>query len=73
MKTMLPGSVGGEENATRFQCFFSSCGPRGGQGAASYLDNHDDDDYVIASMLAMMNIALQTLQNLMRKIREKSF
>ena len=64
MKTMLPGSVGGEENATRFQCFFSSCGPRGGQGAASYFDNHGDDDYVIASMLAMINTALKMSQKL---------
>ena len=28
MKTILPGSVGGEENATRFQCFSSSWDPR---------------------------------------------
>ena len=75
MKTILPGSVGGEENATRFQCFSSSCDPRWGQGAASCFDNDDNGDveFLIASMLAMINIALQTLQNLMRKIREKSF
>ena len=45
MKTKLPGSVGGEENATRFQCFSSSCDPRWGQGAASDFDNDDDADY----------------------------
>ena len=75
MKTILPGSVGGEENATRFQCFSSSCDPRWGQGAASCFDNDDNGDveFLIASMLAMINIALQTLQNLRRKIREKSF
>ena len=30
-------------------------------------DDNDDHDYVIASMLAMINIALKTSQNLRRK------
>ena len=59
MKTKLPGSVGGEENATRFQCFSSSCDPRWGQGAASDFDNddHADYDYVGDDKHSIENVA----------------